>query len=110
MTETKINRPLFLIALTILSISLLSMMFMPGFADFDKKISNYHIKNALRDANAPNVVSTIVWDYRAYDTLGEETILFTATLGIYALFQKYRKRIRKKTIKIFDFPKKVTKK
>ncbi|MCK4634294.1 MAG: hypothetical protein KAT37_00295 [Candidatus Aenigmarchaeota archaeon] len=110
MTETKMNRPLFLIALTLLSIFLLSILFMPGFADFDKKISNYHIRNALRDANAPNVVSTIVWDYRAYDTLGEETILFTAALGIYALFQKYRKRIRKKAIKIFDFPKKVTKK
>ena len=90
------NRPVFLIALTLLSVFLLSVLFLPGFANFENKISNYHIENALKDVEAPNVVTTIVWDYRAYDTLGEETILFAATLGIYALFRKYRKPLKKK--------------
>ncbi len=100
------NRPLFLIALTLLAVLTLSVLFAPGFADFDRKISNYHIENALTDAEAPNVVSTIMWDYRAYDTLGEEIILFTATMGIYAIFRKYRKIIRRKKMpKIFQVSK-----
>ncbi|UCG95470.1 MAG: hypothetical protein JSV92_00235 [archaeon] len=89
------NKPVFLLALTLFSVFLLSMLFLPGFASFDEKISNYHIDNALKDTNTPNVVTTLVWDYRAYDTLGEETILFAATLGIYALFRKYRKKPEK---------------
>lgn len=105
------NRPLFLLTLALFSLFLLSVLFLPGFANFDEKISVYYMKNALEDTGAPNVVSTIVWDYRAYDTLGEEIVLFTAALGIYALFRKYRKKVKKKgKIKIFNLPKKVVEK
>ena len=104
------SRPVFLMALTLLAVLVLSILFSQGFASFDEKISNYHIKNSLDDTEVPNVVTTIMWDYRAYDTLIEETILFTATLGVYALFRKYKKRIVKKKIRIFEFSKKVSKK
>lgn len=104
------NKPVFLIALTLLSVFILSIVFLPGFANFDEKISNYHLENTLKDTETPNVVTTIVWDYRAYDTLGEETILFASTLGIYALFRKYRKPLKKKKkIEVFNIPKKVNK-
>ena len=94
------NRPAFLLLLTAFLILLLSVFMIPNFADFDEKISNYHLRNALRDTEAPNVVTTIVWDYWAYDTLGEETILFAATLGIYAIFRSYVKT-KKKKLEIF---------
>lgn len=92
------NRLLFIAALTLLSAFLFSALFLPGFGSFENKVSKYHTENALEDTDAPNVVATIVWDYRAYDTLGEETVLFTATLGIYALFRRYRKPRKKMEI------------
>lgn len=100
MTESGINRTVFLLAITVLSVLMLSVIFAPGFGNFDNKISKYHTENALIDAAAPNVVSTIVWDYRAYDTLGEETVLFTSTLGIYALFRSHRKYGKKFSRKV----------
>jgi len=90
------NRPVFLLALTLLSLFLLSVLLLPNFSNFENKISSYHVQNSLKDTESPNVVTSIVWDYRGYDTLGEETILFTATLGIYALFRKYREKIKNK--------------
>lgn len=37
--------------------------------------------NAPRDTGAVNSVTAIVFDYRAYDTLGEATVLFTAAMA-----------------------------
>ncbi len=89
--------PIFLIFITFFAILIISTLTSPGFAAFDEKISNYHIKNAIKDTSASNVVTSIIWDYRAYDTLGEETILFAGTLGIYAMFHNYvRKKVKVK--------------
>jgi len=43
---------------------------------------------------APNRVTAVLLDFRAYDTLGEATVIFTAVLGCYALL---RTRGRRKT-------------
>ncbi len=56
----------------------------PVFSDMD----DYYIKNAQAETGANNVVTTIVFDYRGFDTLGEGTVLFTAVIGIVALFRE----------------------
>ncbi len=89
------NRILFLFFLGVFAFFIFSTVNSPDFATFDKKISTYYMENTLSDTEAPNSVAAIVWDYRAYDTLGEETVLFTATLGIYALFRKYKVGVKK---------------
>lgn len=45
------------------------------------------LENALPETGSVNVVTDVVWGYRGYDTLGEATILFTAVLGVVALFR-----------------------
>ncbi len=40
--------------------------------------ATYYIENAIDDTNSPNVITAIITDYRAFDTLGETTVLFTA--------------------------------
>lgn len=52
------------------------------------EIYNYYIKNALPETKAPNIVTAILLDYRAYDTLGEATVIFTAIVGALALLRK----------------------
>ncbi|HUU09516.1 MAG TPA: hydrogen gas-evolving membrane-bound hydrogenase subunit E [Phycisphaerae bacterium] len=38
--------------------------------------------------NAANYVMAILLDYRAYDTMGEATVIFVAILGVYAVLRK----------------------
>ncbi len=55
----------------------LSNMINPG-------VSN--IYNALGTQIAPNLVTVVIFDFRAYDTLGESIILLTAGLVVLLIF------------------------
>jgi multicomponent Na+:H+ antiporter subunit B len=47
---------------------------------FNYVVERYNEK-ALEETGAANIVTGIILDYRAYDTLIETTVLFTATMG-----------------------------
>ncbi|MFH1479419.1 MAG: hydrogen gas-evolving membrane-bound hydrogenase subunit E [Candidatus Omnitrophota bacterium] len=51
------------------------------------RIASSFIANGLKLTGATNLVSSVVLDYRAYDTLGEATILFTAVIGVLAVMR-----------------------
>jgi len=51
-------------------------------------MDDYFIANAQGEAAANNVVTSIVFDYRGFDTLGEGAVLFTAVISVAALFRK----------------------
>ena len=55
----------------------LSSMINPG-------VSN--IYNVLGTQIAPNLVTVVIFDFRAYDTLGESIILLTAGLVVLLIF------------------------
>jgi len=57
----------------------LSNMINPG-------VSN--IYNALGTQIAPNLVTVVIFDFRAYDTLGESIILLTAGIVVLLIFGK----------------------
>ena len=48
------------------------------------------ISNAQTETGANNAVTSVVFDYRGYDTLGEATVLFTAIAGVMIMFRKRR--------------------
>ncbi|MFH1445016.1 MAG: hydrogen gas-evolving membrane-bound hydrogenase subunit E [Nanoarchaeota archaeon] len=50
--------------------------------------SSFYINNALEGTGSANVVNSIVWDFRSYDTVGEETVLFAATVGVVLLVRR----------------------
>ena len=56
----------------------------PAMADMD----NYIIANGVEETGANNLVTSIVFDYRGFDTLGEASVLFAAVLGVGSLFRK----------------------
>ena len=56
----------------------------PAVADMD----DYFIRHAQEQTGANNVVTSIVFDFRGFDTLGEATVLFTAVLGVGMMFRK----------------------
>ncbi|MDD1671987.1 MAG: hypothetical protein LUO82_03170 [Methanomicrobiales archaeon] len=57
----------------------------PQYADMD----DYFIQNGQEQIATNNIVTTIVFDYRGFDTLGESTVLFTAVIGVAMLFRKF---------------------
>lgn len=54
--------------------------------------ATYYIQQAYRDARTPNIVTVILVDYRGYDTLGEETVVFIAGLICYLIFRITRRK------------------
>ncbi|MDO5845329.1 MAG: hypothetical protein Q4Q04_00230 [Methanocorpusculum sp.] len=49
---------------------------------------SYYIAHAQEETGSNNVVTSIVFDYRGFDTLGEATVLFVAVLGLVILFRR----------------------
>ena len=45
-----------------------------------------NIYNALGTQIAPNMVTVVIFDFRAYDTLGESIILLTAGIVVLLIF------------------------
>jgi multisubunit Na+/H+ antiporter MnhB subunit len=45
-------------------------------------VSSHYAEFAVAQTGAVNSVTSIVLDFRGYDTLGEATILFTAVVGV----------------------------
>jgi multisubunit Na+/H+ antiporter MnhB subunit len=51
-------------------------------------------RQTVAEVGVTNVVAAINFDWRAYDTLGEATILLTAATGVKALLRRYLQRRR----------------
>jgi multisubunit Na+/H+ antiporter MnhB subunit len=82
-----------LTAILLLSISIFKLL--PPFGEPLMTTAQYYLDNGAKDSGAANLVSPIVLDYRAYDTLGEVTVLFAAILGTITII-----RIKTKTKKV----------
>jgi len=61
---------------------------LPAFGSPMMRIAQNYLTSGMKETGATNLVSAIVLDYRAYDTLGESTILFTAVIGVLAVMRK----------------------
>ena len=49
------------------------------------------IENTQIETGTNNGVTSVVFDYRGFDTLGEATILFTAVAGVMMIFRRINK-------------------
>jgi len=61
-------------------------------------VSPYYLLHSLEDTSTPNVVTSVLADYRGYDTLGETTVIFTAGMACILLLKKGRKRQGKRHV------------
>jgi len=73
---------------------------LPGFGTWgSRQVAHYYIRQGALDTGSANLVNAIVWDYRGYDTMGEETVLFTAALGVFLIMRRkqygYYRKVRK---------------
>ena len=54
-------------------------------------VSPKYLEKTLEDTATPNAVTSVLADYRGYDTLGETTVIFTAGISCILILRK-RKR------------------
>ena len=53
-----------------------------------------YVESGLQETGAVNIISGIILDYRAFDTLGESHVLFTALMCVTVLLRRDRKNMR----------------
>jgi multicomponent Na+:H+ antiporter subunit B len=63
---------------------------LPGFGNYPGPYGQVILKHAVSQTNATGVVSAINFDYRGFDTVGEEFILFTAAAGMSVVLRRLR--------------------
>jgi len=61
---------------------------LPPFGAPLMRVAQTYLTNGVAQTGATNIVASVILDYRAYDTLGEATILFTAVIGILAIVRR----------------------
>jgi multicomponent Na+:H+ antiporter subunit B len=59
-----------------------------------KHVAPHYLENSIKQTSVPNVVTSVLADYRGYDTLGETTVIFTAGIGVMLLLLGARRRSR----------------
>lgn len=53
-------------------------------------VSPRYIEKTLEETATPNAVTSVLADYRGYDTLGETTVIFTAGIVCIMLLRRQR--------------------
>ena len=85
-----------IILLIIIAFGVILMLEKIPFGTPKTRVGKYYIGNGIRETGAPNIVTSVVINYRGFDTLGEVTVLFIAALGVGAAFATVEKKVDKK--------------
>lgn len=71
--------------------------FLPPVGNPDNPVNNEvaqrYIENGLQETGAVNIVTGMILDYRAFDTLGESHVLFIATCTVLILLRRDKKKL-----------------
>ena len=91
------HKPLLALAVVIVTGSLLiyGTLDMPYFGSADAPIHQHvapqYINDSMQEVGVPNIVTSVLASYRAFDTLGEVVVIFTAGMGVLALLMVARR-------------------
>ena len=87
----------FMLILALFVFSIVALQELPEFGNaiisqVKEAPSNMYLENGLKETGAANIVTSVILDYRGYDTLGEITVLFTAILGALTILRGKSKK------------------
>jgi multicomponent Na+:H+ antiporter subunit B len=89
-----------LLALTVVLITggllIYGTLDMPHFGSAEAPIHQHvaprYIDDSMQEIGVPNIVTSVLASYRAFDTFGEVVVIFTAGIGVLALLSVVRRR------------------
>jgi multisubunit Na+/H+ antiporter MnhB subunit len=95
----KVSRPLVGVALAMALVAVIGLFGVHVFENFpsfgapvmerfNDAPSATYLQDGLEETGAPNIVTAVLLDFRAWDTLGEATVLFCAALGTVAILRR----------------------
>lgn len=67
----------------------------PTFGEPLMRVSRVYVQTGLPATYAANIVTSVILDFRAYDTLGEATVLFASIVGALAILRRDGKVTRR---------------
>lgn len=80
------------LTIALIFILLLGVNELPHYGNPDNPANNYvakkYVEKSIENTGAMNIVTAIILDYRAFDTFGEATILFTSVLVVILTLKK----------------------
>ena len=80
------------VCVTMIALLLYTVTTLPAFGDpnhpINNEVSARYIEQGLQETGAVNIVTGMILDYRAFDTLGESSVLFTAAMVVLFLLRK----------------------
>jgi multisubunit Na+/H+ antiporter MnhB subunit len=65
----------------------------PVFSTVPEAASQAYIRDGIQKTGAANLVASVILDFRAYDTLGEATVLFTSIIGATVILRKKTRKL-----------------
>ena len=80
----------FIFTLTMVALRCFSDL--PAFGDPIMKVASTYLKEGFEKTGAANLVASVILDYRAFDTLCEATVLFTAVMGVLVILRRTGKK------------------
>ena len=85
---------------------LVAVNFDPSFGVIDaptnNEVATKYIEDGVTDTGATNVIASMILDYRAFDTLGESTVLFSAVAAVIILLRRDEEKRSAKEKAEFD--------
>ena len=82
------------VCLTMIAVLIAAVSWMPRFGDSENPAENEvyerYVEEGTEEAGAVNTVADMILDYRAFDTLGESNVLFTAACIVLILLRADR--------------------
>ncbi len=86
----------FLFCIFLVLMLLIAVSNLPTVGSADRPVNNEvakrYIENGLQETGAVNIVTGMILDYRAFDTLGESHVLFVATCTVLILLREDKKK------------------
>jgi multicomponent Na+:H+ antiporter subunit B len=98
------HKPVLALAVVIITGSLLiyGTLDMPYFgsaqAPVHLHVAPRYINDSMQEIGVPNIVTSVLASYRAFDTFGEVVVIFTAGMGILALLSMVRRPVDRASI------------
>jgi len=85
-----------IILLAIIFIGIILTLCKIPFGIHKTKVGQYYIDKGREETGAVNIVTSVVVNYRGFDTLGEVTILFLAAIGLGAVLSNFKEKGKRK--------------
>lgn len=84
------------LAVLLIAVLLMAVAEQPEFGRFDNPQNNYvtqrYIESGSEETGAMNIVTAIILDYRAFDTLGEAVVLFTGVVSVILVLKSFKEK------------------